>query len=71
VRNIEASGSVRDLSGSCPNVTFVVDGLTVTASAGTNFRGGCESLRNGVEVDVEGTLMSDGTVRAERIEIDD
>ena len=68
VREIEIDGRVSSLGGTCPDRTFVVGDLTVYATVSTTFsRGSCNSMRNGDEVQVEGTLMSDGRVRAERV----
>lgn len=60
------------MSGSCPTLTFVVDGRQVYTTGDTGFKkGNCRDLRNGMEVEVKGMLMSDGTVRAQRVEEDD
>ena len=59
------------LSGSCPNVQFTLNGRTILANEQTAFKGGCRALRNGSQVEVKGMLMSDGTVRAEKIDIND
>lgn len=71
VREIELEGSIQSLSGICPTITFRVDGRSVFTTADTKFKdGSCRALRNGSEVEVRGTLLSDGTVRAERVERD-
>ena len=60
------------LEGTCPAVSFAVNGFTIYTTAETRFDGGsCRSLRNGREVEVDGMLMSDGRVRASRVDIDD
>jgi hypothetical protein len=72
VREIEVDGVVSQLSGSCPDISFTVNGRTVYAHGGTKVKGGnCRSLRDGREVEVKGTLMSDDTIRADEIDIDD
>lgn len=69
---IELDGRVSSLSGSCPTVTFQTDGRTVWTHSNTRFRGGsCRDLRNRTEVEIEGRLMSDGTVRADNIRLED
>ena len=69
---VDVEGRVSELSGSCPNLTFRVDGTTVVTSADTRFRGGrCDRIRNGAEVEVKGRRLEDGRVRAEEVEIDD
>jgi len=61
------------LAGSCPSVTFSVRGQRAYTTPDTRYkkREGCSSLRNGVEVEIDGTRMSDGRVRVDRVEIDD
>jgi hypothetical protein len=66
---ITLKGDVASLSGSCPGVTFVLDGRTVMSSGSTNFKGGnCPKLKNGEAVIVRGMLTSEGTVDATEIE---
>ncbi|CAN5632498.1 hypothetical protein BH23ACI1_BH23ACI1_05500 [soil metagenome] len=59
------------LSGSCPALTFTLRGLAVYTTSATRYDDKrCEDIRNGREVEIRGTLMSDGRVRADRVEID-
>ena len=58
-----------DLSGSCPNLRFVVDDVTITTSAATEFKKSCEAIHNGRDVEVRARRWSDGSVRADRIKI--
>jgi hypothetical protein len=68
---VQLRGRVTSLSGICPFVSFVVNGRTVVAGIGTDYRRGrCGDLSNGDEVDVRGTLLS-GAVQASRIEFRD
>jgi cytochrome c-type biogenesis protein CcmE len=47
-----------------------VDGRTVLTTPSTKFKGGsCDKVRNGTEVDVQGMLMSDGTVIADEVRL--
>jgi hypothetical protein len=56
--------------GSCPSVSFTVDGRAVTASSATSFRHGpCEHLENGTWVEVNGLRQGNGTVLADKIEM--
>jgi hypothetical protein len=81
VREIELDGEARRVSGACPALTFVLEGRTVYTTADTKYsRGSCERLQNGGgdddddderEVEIVGTLMSDGRVRADRVRFDD
>ena len=70
--DVHPEGVVSELSGSCPNVTFDVDGRTVQTSATTVFDdGGCPALRNGDRVRVDAVPQSDGTVLATEVEVDE
>jgi hypothetical protein len=69
---VDFEGRVSNLSGNCPNIRFVADRRTVVASGSTNFRrSSCRSISNGTRVRVRGQRMSDGTVRADRIDVQD
>jgi hypothetical protein len=69
--DIELEGVVQSLSGSCPNLTFVVQGYTVVTNSATRFTdGACPSLRNGREVEVDGYLLPDGRVLATEVDQD-
>jgi hypothetical protein len=66
----ELRGAVSALSGSCPAVSFVVAGVTVTTSATTRFEdGACGGLRNDVRVEVKGTRTGN-TLAATKVEFD-
>jgi hypothetical protein len=72
VRDINANGRIESISGSCPNVTFVVGDKTVYTTSATRYDDGdCRDLARREKVKVKGTLMSDGRVRANEVEIDD
>ncbi|OFW00463.1 MAG: hypothetical protein A3I61_05005 [Acidobacteria bacterium RIFCSPLOWO2_02_FULL_68_18] len=67
---VELSGAVADLSGTCPSVTFKIGTTTVATSASTTFAGiACSALVNGTRVEVEGTL-SGTTLTATKVELD-
>ena len=69
---ITVEGNVSGLTGTCPAVTFAVDGRTVNSSDSTNFKGGnCAKLENGDSVRVRGLLTPEGTVNASEIDLDD
>jgi hypothetical protein len=63
-------GSVSNLNGSCPSLTFSLDGETVFTDANTRFRGrdGCDALANGASVKVEGEPAARGRVYATKVE---
>jgi hypothetical protein len=61
----EISGSVGGLKGTCPAMSFGVNGFSVTTSAATVFEGGaCSSLKSGDKVTVKGLKQADGSVAA-------
>lgn len=67
---VQVSGRVSDVSGTCPNLRFVVRGSVVSTNSNTGFaRGSCGHVVNGMEVDVEGTRQSDGSILARKVEL--
>ena len=64
------NGTVSNLKGSCPSVTFTVDGQKVFTDADTNFKGkdGCAAVANGTRTKVEGEETADGRVYATKVE---
>ncbi len=64
-----ASGSVRDVSGDCPAISFTVNGTAVETSKSTKFAGGkCDKIKNGTDVSVSG-LLQNGTIAATTVQI--
>jgi len=47
----------------------VVDDVTMTTSAATDFKKSCDAMRNGRKVDVKARRWSDGSVRADKIKV--
>jgi hypothetical protein len=72
VRQVEIEGRIQQLAGTCPALTFRIGGQTlVYTTADTRYDDvTCGELRNGMSVEIEGTLMSDGRIRADEIERD-
>jgi hypothetical protein len=61
----EIQGSVGGLKGSCPSVTFGVNGYSVATNGSTTFSGvTCATLKNGDKVTVNGVTQSNGSVLA-------
>jgi hypothetical protein len=68
----ELEGSVSNLSGTCPAITFTVRATAVTTNSATRFEDGpCARIANGERVEVEGTRQADGSILATRVERDD
>lgn len=65
---IEIEGSIGNLGGSCPNLTFRVRGERIVTNGSTTFESAaCGVLRNGQKVEVEGTRQSGGAVLASKV----
>jgi hypothetical protein len=67
----ELEGLVSALTGTCPDITFTVRGVSVKASNTTRFEDRCADVKNGAEVEVRGQRQSDGSIQATRIEVED
>jgi hypothetical protein len=64
----EIEGSVGGLKGTCPAVTFSVNGFSIAANTATVFEGSaCSTLKSGSKVTVKGVKQADGSVIATRI----
>jgi hypothetical protein len=63
-------GSVKNLSGQCPSLTFTVDGVSIVTNASTDFKkGNCGQVETSRKVQVEGNRLSSGAVLATEVEI--
>jgi hypothetical protein len=61
----QIEGSVGGLKGSCPSVSFKVNGYSIAANGSTSFSGvTCSALKNGDKVTVDGVTQADGSVVA-------
>jgi hypothetical protein len=61
----QIQGSVGGLKGSCPSLTFGVNGFSVSTNGSTTFSGvTCSALKNGNKVTVDGVKQADGSVLA-------
>lgn len=64
-------GTIVTLTGTCPALTIVVKGITVTTSAATKFDDvACSALKAGMKVEVEGDL-SGSMLAATKVELED
>ena len=65
----EIQGSAGGVSGTCPNLTFGVNGYTVRTNGSTTFTGGtCESMKSGLKVKVKGISQADNSILATSVE---
>lgn len=63
----EIQGSMGGLKGTCPSLTFGVNGFSIVTNGSTVFDGGCTTLKNGDKVTVNGLKQADGSVLATRV----
>ena len=69
-REVKFRGQIQSITGVCPLVLFVVRDTIVFTTLTTDFnRGSCGDLRPGMEVDVDGVRLADGSVRADKVTI--
>jgi primosomal replication protein N len=67
---VELTGTPSGLSGSCPNLTFTLEGKTVTTGEDTEFRKGtCEEFKTATKVEAEG-ILNGNTVAARKVSIE-
>ena len=64
-REVQISGAVSRVTGSCPAVRFLLGRVTVQTDRATAFVGGtCATLANGVAAVVKGSRQRDGSLAA-------
>jgi hypothetical protein len=71
---MEGEGHVSSIVAgtACPTLAFMVGTVKVTLTAATMFEGGtCASIKNGSDVDVQGTRQADGSIVASKVEFGD
>jgi hypothetical protein len=67
----DVRGTISNLTGTCPVLTFFLGSTKVTTTASTKFEdGGCSTLRNDLRVEVEGSRANDGSLVASKVERD-
>lgn len=70
--DVKVEGIVSGLSGTCPAISFTAGGKTVSTSATTVFhKTTCAAVQNLTRVHVRGTLQTNGSVLARRVELED
>lgn len=71
-QELRLEGTVSQVTGTCPALTFRLQGRTVVTSATTNFVANrCSRVRSGTEVEVRGQLQPNGEVHATRVKLDE
>jgi hypothetical protein len=62
---MEIEGSLGGLKGTCPALSFGVNGFQVVTNSATSFVGAeCSALKSGNKVRVKGTRQADGSILA-------
>ncbi len=65
-------GTAKKVSGSCPNLRFVIAETRVVTKDATRYEdGSCNDVKDGERVEVKGKLSGDGTLSAWKVELDD
>ncbi len=68
----EFTGTVTAIRGDCPALSLTVDGRTVRTDGTTSFlRMTCSTLAVGAAVEVEGSTQPDGSVLANKVQLED
>ena len=60
----EIEGSMGGVKGTCPSLTFSVNGFNVTTDAATDFSHACSTFKSGTKATIEGIVQPDLSVRA-------
>jgi hypothetical protein len=64
----EIEGSLGSMKGTCPALTFGVNGFSITTNSATVFDGAaCSALKSGDKITVNGIKQADGSVLATRV----
>jgi hypothetical protein len=65
---MEIEGPAGGVKGTCPALSFGVNGFDVATNGSTSFEGGtCAALKSGTKVKVNGTRQADGSILATRV----
>jgi hypothetical protein len=60
----EIQGSMGGVKGTCPALTFSVNGFAIATDAATAFTPACSAFKSGTKAIVEGIVQSNGSVKA-------
>ncbi len=67
---MELAGPVTNMSGTCPDLQFSIATQQVRTDINTEFDdGACDGIVNGLGVEVEGTVNSDGVLLATEVDL--
>jgi hypothetical protein len=66
---MEIEGAAGGVSGTCPTLSFGINGYQIVTNGSTTFEGGaCAALKNGTKVKVNGTKQANGSLLATRVQ---
>jgi len=66
---VSLTGTVSAITGSCPTLRFSAGGRTIVTDQDTTYtRAKCNDLSNGDSIAIAGTIQTDGTVLADKLE---
>ena len=69
-RHVDFSGTISVIFGRCPSVVFAADGKAIAVDDSTDFqKSKCGDLKQGREVEGEGDVQANGTIRATTIHV--
>jgi Viral BACON domain/Putative binding domain, N-terminal len=70
-QHVRFDGNIAGLSGSCPNLSFSVDGAPIVTDGSTNYpkKVKCGDVRNGQKATGEGDVQPNGTIKATKLEV--
>ena len=68
----EVGGIISGLAGGCPNLTFNIGGTRIRTNGAAQFnRIPCSFLMNGMDVEVDGSVQTDGVLLAREVQPDE
>jgi hypothetical protein len=65
---LHLDGALSALLGTCPSITFTLNGQQVRTDSSTRFRPSCAALRSGTSVRVRGRVDATGVLVADRVD---
>ena len=64
---VEIEGSMGGVKGTCPSLTFSVNGYKVTSDGTTSFSPACSTFKSGTKATVNGIMQPEGSVKASSV----
>jgi hypothetical protein len=68
-RHVSLNGSISNVTGTCPSVTFTLQEQVVFTDESTRFKDSCTALADGTRVKVEADQTTSGQVHAAVVEV--